>query len=267
MTVADAASLDLSSQMTLEAWVRPSSTKGKAAVLVKEGTSGPVYALHASGAGRRASGAVATGGLANEYLAGTLDDVRIYDSALSAAEIASDMDTPVSGGGGTPTNQPPTAVIASDCTGLTCTFDGAASSDTDGQIVEWAWDFGDGATASGQTATHTYAAEGTYDVHLAVTDDGGATSLAHHDVVVTASTAPISLTASGYKVRGVHHVDLQWSGADGPMDVYRNGSVVTTVTGTTYTDRTGQKGGGSYTYRVCGADVTTDCTEQVTVQF
>ncbi|CAN5826136.1 hypothetical protein BH23ACT10_BH23ACT10_39400 [soil metagenome] len=323
VTVADDASLDLSAQLTLEAWVRPAqSSKGKAAVLVKEATSGPVYALHSSGAGRRASGAVATSGLveatgprlsagqwrhlavtydgasvqlyidgqtagsqstsglvttsdgalriggttlANEYFGGTIDDVRIYNRALSAGEIAQDMDTPV--GGGTPGNAPPTAVVDFDCTGLTCTFDGTGSTDADGSIAGYQWEFGDGAGASGPTEEHTFAAAGTYDVHLTVTDDGGASNTAHQDVTVTSSTAPIALTASGYKVRGQHHVDLSWSGASGAVDVYRNGAVVATVSGTAYTDATGQKGGGSYTYRVCETGATIVCSNDVNVAF
>ena len=48
------------------------------------------------------------------------------------------------------------------------------SSDTDGSIMTWAWDFGDGNTSSVQNPTHSFAAAGTYVVTLTVTDDGGA---------------------------------------------------------------------------------------------
>jgi uncharacterized repeat protein (TIGR01451 family) len=44
-----------------------------------------------------------------------------------------------------------------------------------GPIAEWAWDFGDGGTASGQTATYTYTAPGNYTVTLTVTDACGFT--------------------------------------------------------------------------------------------
>jgi PKD repeat protein len=42
--------------------------------------------------------------------------------------------------------------------------------------VDYAWDFGDGATGNGASITHTYAAEDTYDVTLTVRDDTGATN-------------------------------------------------------------------------------------------
>ena len=44
-------------------------------------------------------------------------------------------------------NQPPTAAFTSTCTGLTVPFDGSGSSDPDGTIASYAWDFGDGGTA------------------------------------------------------------------------------------------------------------------------
>jgi PKD repeat protein len=89
------------------------------------------------------------------------------------------------------TNQAPLAAFTFACTDLACNFDGTNSSDPDGSIVSYAWDFGDGATASGMTATHTYAAAGTYSVTLTVTDDLGATGSANQSVTVTApATTP-----------------------------------------------------------------------------
>ena len=72
-----------------------------------------------------------------------------------------------------PPNQPPVASFTSTCTGLACSFNGTASSDPDGTIASYAWDFGDGSTASTATAPHTYAVQGTYTVALTVTDDDG----------------------------------------------------------------------------------------------
>ena len=52
-------------------------------------------------------------------------------------------------------------------------FDGTGSSDPDGVIVAYDWDFGDGNIGSGPNPSHTYAADGIYTVSLAVADDAG----------------------------------------------------------------------------------------------
>jgi PKD repeat protein len=86
-----------------------------------------------------------------------------------------------------PVNQPPTAAFTSSCTDLNCSFDGSGSSDPDGTISSYAWDFGDAATGSGVSPAHTYAAAGTYTVGLTVTDNNGATGTVSHDVTVTSA--------------------------------------------------------------------------------
>jgi PKD repeat protein len=80
----------------------------------------------------------------------------------------------------------------------TANFSGAASSDPDGTIASWLWDFGDGASASTASASHTFAA-GVYAVTLTVTDNLGAQAVARHWVRVhtqgQAPTAAISASA------------------------------------------------------------------------
>ena len=63
-------------------------------------------------------------------------------------------------------------------------FDASASTDVDGVIVAYDWDFGDGNFGSGEKATHTYASFGRYAATLKVTDDFGATALAGKTITV-----------------------------------------------------------------------------------
>jgi PKD repeat protein len=169
-----------------------------------------------------------------------------------------------SGGGG---NLPPTADFTYTTSDLTAYFTDQ-SADSDGSVVAWDWDFGDGNTSTAQNPSHTYAADGTYTVSLTVTDDGGATDTTSQSVTVSSGGNGITLTATGYKVRGRHHVDLAWSGATSTdVDVYRDGSLVTTTANDgEYTDATSNVGGGSYTYQVCEAGTST-CSNEATVTF
>jgi PKD repeat protein len=63
-------------------------------------------------------------------------------------------------------------------------FTASGSSDPDGSIVGYAWDFGDGNTASGVNITHNYGAAGSYQVSLMVTDDGELTTSAALEVQI-----------------------------------------------------------------------------------
>ena len=79
----------------------------------------------------------------------------------------------------------------------------------------------------------------------------------------------ISLSASGFKVKGVHHADLTWSGATtSNVDLYRDGTrVATTANDGAHVDNIGKKGGGSYVYKLCEAGSTSACSAEVTVTF
>ncbi|MFO1253090.1 MAG: PKD domain-containing protein [Inhella sp.] len=91
-------------------------------------------------------------------------------------QVATHFNNQVPGGDtGTPSNQAPVANFSASCTELSCQFNGSASSDADGSIASYAWSFGDGRTATGAQASNSYAAAGSYNVTLTVTDDRGAT--------------------------------------------------------------------------------------------
>ena len=52
----------------------------------------------------------------------------------------------------------------------------ASSTDSDGSIASYSWNFGDGYTSSQQNPTHNYSSAGSYSVSLTVVDNQGA----HH---------------------------------------------------------------------------------------
>jgi subtilisin family serine protease len=173
------------------------------------------------------------------------------------------------GGGGGDPNDPPTASFTFTCTDLSCSFNGSGSSDGDGTIASYAWNFGDGTTGGGATVNHSYAAGGTYTVTLTVTDDDGATGSQSQSVTVTSPpSSGITLSVTGYKVKGLQKADLTWGGATtASVDIFRNGTrITTTANDGSHTDNIDARGGGTYTYKVCEAGTTT-CSGEVTIVF
>lgn len=71
-------------------------------------------------------------------------------------------------------------------------FSGANSTDPDGSVVEWSWEFGDGGTAKGAQAVHVYGETGTYIVNLSVKDDFGARSNCSSAVTVVLRSFDVS---------------------------------------------------------------------------
>ncbi|MFN7151269.1 MAG: PKD domain-containing protein, partial [Microthrixaceae bacterium] len=98
--------------------------------------------------------------------------------------------TPPTPGPGGPTNLAPIAVATATPTSgnapLTVGFDAAGSTDPDGSIVSYAWNFGNSTNGTGATASATYTAGGVYNATLTVTDNGGATA-----------TSTVTITVSG----------------------------------------------------------------------
>jgi PKD repeat protein len=95
------------------------------------------------------------------------------------------------------------ASFGSTASGLSVAFDGSASSDPDGSIASYAWDFGDGSTGSGVRPSHTYAAAGTYTARLTVTDNAGATGTTTRQVAVTApSSSAVSFVGAAHSAPG-----------------------------------------------------------------
>jgi LysM repeat protein len=68
------------------------------------------------------------------------------------------------------------------------TFDASGSSDADGTIRTFEWDFGDGETGAGQNVTHGYGSTGTFEATLTVTDNCGTTGEGKVQVTITGPT-------------------------------------------------------------------------------
>lgn len=78
---------------------------------------------------------------------------------------------------------------------LTVRVSGQASSAPAGTITSYAWQFGDGASASGGTAEHTYSAVGAFVITLTVTDDQGRSGSTTVSVVATGPEAVYDASA------------------------------------------------------------------------
>ena len=161
-------------------------------------------------------------------------------------------------------NQPPVAAINATPTSglapLTVSFNGSSSSDADGTIASYSWDFGDSTNATGVTASHIYNTAGTYTARLTVTDDDGATASTTVTIIVSAPTpaAPASLTATA---TSTSQVNLAWTDNSSNEDGFKiercsganctNFTQVATVGVNVWTySNTGLTKNTFYTYRV-----------------
>ena len=91
-------------------------------------------------------------------------------------------------------NSWPVATASSNPTGgevpLSVDFSSAGSSDPDGTLTAWAWDFGDGATSLETDPTHLYTEGGPYVATLTVTDDDGTTTMQEVQVMALEPNVP-----------------------------------------------------------------------------
>ena len=183
-------------------------------------------------------------------------------NALSAVQTAGANITPKADAGADQ------AVVDSDGDGVeNVALNGSGSSDSDGSIVSYEWYEGATLLATGVSPTAALAL-GNHTVTLTVTDNEGATASDSVQINIVAESSGIALSTVGYKVKGLMKADLSWDGAtSGNVDVYRNGSVITTtVNDWTYTDNINQRGSGTFTYKICEAG-TSVCSNESAVVF
>jgi hypothetical protein len=331
VNVANSSSLQLSTAMTLEAWVRPTTLANWNTVVFKERTGYYAYALYANTGSNRPSGnnftsgdndvrgtaavaantwthlavtyngsvlalyvngtqaatLIASGSIAantgllriggntiwGEYFNGLIDEVRVYNRALSAAEITTDMNAPVTNPDSTPPSAPGTLTGTGGLTSAQLNW-GAA---TDNVGVA-RYDVYRGTTAgftpsaanriaqpTGLSYTDTVAA-GTYYYKVAAEDAVGNVGPTTNELSLqvgdtSAPSAPGTLTATG----AIGRANLSWGAATDNVGVVRynvhRGTTsgftpsaanrIAQPTGTTYQDNTAA---GTYFYKVTAED-------------
>ncbi len=125
-----------------------------------------------------------------------LADAPYSGPAVSLTVPAQSITLLVLAAGSAPVNRPPVASFTVTPAGgtapVTVNFDASASSDPDGTIASYAWNFGDGGTGAGKTIAHIYTAAGSFTATLTVTDNGGATAAVSNTIGVTTVTVPVA---------------------------------------------------------------------------
>ncbi len=340
VTVPDAASLDLTTGMTLEAWVNPTALTGWRTAVLKEQPANLVYGLYAnrssnrpnaqvfvSGADRNVDGttllplntwshlaatydgttirlyvngaqvgqqaqtgpiATSTGALRvggttiwSEWFAGRIDEVRVYNRALTVAQVQADMNAPITN----PDVVAPSAPGAVSASGglSSVSLSWGAASDAVGVVrynVHRSTTSGFApsvanrvAQPSGTSYVDSPLAAGTYFYRVTAEDAAGnvGPAAAEASAVVTgdvsAPTAPGAVSASG----GVSSVSLSWGAASDNVAVTRYnvhrsttsgftpgvGNRVAQPSGTSYVDS--PLAAGTYFYRVTAEDAAREC--------
>lgn len=163
--------------------------------------------------------------------------LKIQDNSKSTSDIDIDSTLVI-------INYPPIAAAGPDqsLTSSIIRFDAKASSDIDGEIIHYNWDYGDGTVGSGAEPAHVYANPGTYTVRLKVTDDSKTSTQStldyltvHVNSMPIADAGPDLIGTPGQKVRfnGLNSfdpdgqlTDYLWDFGDGE---YGNGVKTTHV--------------------------------------
>ncbi len=129
-------------------------------------------------------------------------------------------------------NQNPVAALSFSLDGRTVAVDAGVSTDADGNVIDYLWEFGDGTTATGSSVTHTYTTAGTYLTTLAIRDDKGGEAFAAADHTVTISKydfagffQPVAAAPAVSEVKAGRAVPMKFSlGGDYGLGIIQAGS-------------------------------------------
>ncbi|MEO8105864.1 MAG: PKD domain-containing protein [Actinomycetes bacterium] len=125
-------------------------------------------------------------------------------------------------------NNSPTAAFTQTCVGLSCSFDGTSSTDADGTVVSYSWDFGDGSTVvAGAKPNYNFVAGNSYPVTLTVTDNDGSSNSITTNVVV----APIASSVAFRDAASYQGKQLRFHKWDLPSSIQAGDTVVMAVSG------------------------------------
>ena len=164
-------------------------------------------------------------------------------------------------------NAAPTAGFLAGCGGQNCNF-ADRSSDPDGNLSEWRWEFGDGEVSTARDPSHAYQSGGTYSVGLTAKDSEGASSTTIRQVTVPGPTYPLGLTLTTSSTSTQQRVTLNWTRAQGTqVYIYRNGLVFeSSVNDGQDVITKNATGPATYIFKVCEA-ATTICSNPATATF
>ncbi|WP_404343722.1 S8 family serine peptidase [Pseudoalteromonas mariniglutinosa] len=161
--------------------------------------------------------------------------------------------------------QPPQAGFDYEVSGLSVEFNNT-SSDSNDDIVAWAWDFGDGATSTDINPVHVFAEAGSYEVQLTATDSEGQTDTITQTIVVSDVEIELLVKRANKTRLGTLRVELSWSTVAEQINIYRNGELIDSTSDKgRYRDFVRNAELSSYEYQVCVTDTT--CSNVATVTF
>ena len=176
---------------------------------------------------------VTTSVLAQTAFEGSLNSVSISDAAGA--------------------NSPPVANFTYDKVGDSFSFDASGSADSDGSIVEYKWDFGNGTKAIGISASCNFQTYGSFPVTLTVLDNGGGVALAQVNVQNNLAVDTLYTSGTNYNyssmqssnnayVSGSFLTDAPYIVTEIDMPVYKFGNPKGELAMELWTDNSGSPG-------------------------